>query len=105
MSPLPFPPGSAVGDRHDRAPTPPPLQHAVLPRPPSGFEAASHPELAVDVGQVELHRLVGDPEDLRHLAVRPSARDELQDLELATGQLAQDVRRPPAPSAAAGGAR
>ena len=67
------------------------VQQPALTRPACSLEAAADVELAVDVREVELHRLVGDPEDLGDLAVRPAPGDELQDLELATGQLAQEL--------------
>ena len=50
--------------------------------------AVRHAELAIDVREVELHRLLGDPQLLADLRVREALGDVLQDLELALGDQA-----------------
>src|SRR5204862_4898986 len=52
----------------------------------SGLCAVRDPELAVDVVEVKLHRLVGEVELLSNRAVGKSARDGFEDLQLALGQ-------------------
>ena len=64
-------------------------------------------DLAVDVREVELDRLLGHPELLRDLAVGEALRDETEDLELPTRQdirrLAGGPPRSPVAAAPAGG--
>ena len=55
--------------------------------PAGGLGAVRDVELAVDVGEVELDRLLGDPELLGELGVRVPLCDEPEDLELAARQL------------------
>jgi hypothetical protein len=50
------------------------------------LKAIAHAELAKDVGDMQPGRLLGDEQLLRDLAVRPSCRYELEDLDLAAGQ-------------------
>src|SRR5712691_9479583 len=54
--------------------------------PATCLGAVRHGELPVDVGEVELDRLLGHPEHLCELRVRVALRDELEDLELAAGE-------------------
>ena len=55
--------------------------------PPARLGPVRHVELAVDVRQVELDRLLGHPEHPRELRVRVALGDELEDLELAPRQV------------------
>src|SRR5262245_32629827 len=59
---------------------------AVLEGVARGFGAVRDPELAIDVRQVELDRLLGDPELFRDRLVRQAPRDGPQDHQLALGQ-------------------
>src|SRR5207248_2935847 len=57
-------------------------EQAVQLSPAAGLGAIRHVELAIDVREVELHRLLGHPEHAGKLPVRMAFGDELQDLEL-----------------------
>src|SRR5215208_4150865 len=75
------------GDFHESA-----LDQAVLIRVASGLRPVREIQLAVDVRQVELHRLLGDPELLADRSVGKTLRDGLQGRELTLrqpGRLAQ----------------
>src|SRR6187431_854841 len=68
------------------------LDQAVLIRVASGLRPVREIQLAVDVRQVELHRLLGDPELLADRSVGKALRNGLQDRKLAlrkAGRLAQ----------------
>src|SRR5207244_13417900 len=59
------------------------LDEAVLERVPRGFRAVCDAKLPVDVRQVELHGLLGDPELFRDRLVRQTAGNGAKDDELA----------------------
>src|ERR687885_2969748 len=69
------------------------LDEAVLVGDAGRLRAVRHSELPVHVRQVELHRLLGDPELLADLLVREPSRERLEDVELAVGEprLAREV--------------
>jgi hypothetical protein len=69
-------------------------EQAVLGRPASGLPPAVHVEAPVDVREVELDRLVADPEAPRHRVVGRAGGDEAQDLELAPRQAARAAAAP-----------
>ena len=71
-------------------------------RPAARLGAVRHVELAVDVREVELHRLLGHPQPPRHLAVRVALGDELEDLALARASGRPSC--PPRPDGHAGAA-
>src|SRR5262245_31071768 len=62
------------------------LDQAVLERMGDGLRAVEHVELAEDVGEVELDRLLGEPQLAADLLVRQAARRALQDLDLLRAQ-------------------
>ena len=62
------------------------VDEPVLERVARRLGPVRHAELAVDVRQVELHRLLGDPELLADRVVRKAPRQRLQDRRLALGQ-------------------
>src|ERR1044071_10059538 len=72
---------------------------AVLLRPPACAGPVPDAELPVDVRQVELDRLLGHPQGLRDLRVRPPLGSEAKDLDLAPGETGsrglRHVRRAP----------
>src|SRR3954468_5844114 len=74
------------------------VQQPVLARPAAGAGAVADLELAIDVREVELDRLICHPQLLRHLAVREPVRYESEDLQLARGEerRRRAVRRRPA---------
>ena len=51
-----------------------------------GLGAVRDPELLVDRGEVELHRVHGDVEPSRDLAVREALSDQLEDFDFASSQ-------------------
>ena len=51
-----------------------------------GFGPRRHAELPVDIREVELHRLLGEPEPLRDLLVRESLAEQAQDRQLPLAQ-------------------
>ncbi len=61
-------------------------REAVVVRPAHRAGAVVHVELAVDVRQVELHRLLGDPQLLADLLVREAARERSDERDLPFGQ-------------------
>src|SRR5918992_4424802 len=61
-------------------------QKAVELRPAAGLRAVRDAELAVDVGEVELDRLLGHPEHAGELRVRVALGDEAEDLQLPAGE-------------------
>ena len=69
------------------------LDEALLVGVARGLGAVGDVELAVDVRQVELDRLRGDPELLRDRGVRLALRERGQDRELAGGQAGGLARR------------
>ena len=69
-------------------------QQSVELRPPTRFCPVRDVELAVDVRQVELHRLLGHPEHLGELRIRMPLGDEPEDLELTPRQLLDRTRLP-----------
>ena len=89
-------PGAPLVVGVDRA-----LDEPVLVGDARRLGAVLHAELAVDVRQVELHRLRRDPELLGDLVVREAARQRPEDRDLALGQarapsaLARSVSSPP----------
>ena len=72
------------------------LHEPVLVRDARRLGPVLHPELAVDVGQVELDGLRGDPELLGDLVVREPARERAEDRDLPLRQA-----RAPSPRIAA----
>jgi hypothetical protein len=62
------------------------VDEPVLERVTRRFRPVRHAQLAVDVRQVELHGLLGDPELLSDRIMRQAARQRLQDRRLALGQ-------------------
>src|SRR5919197_6442768 len=62
------------------------LRHAVLVRVLRSLGAIPHTELAIDVVQVELHGLVGEPELFRDGAIGEPARHTSENLRLALAQ-------------------
>ena len=62
------------------------FDQAVLVGEARGLGPVRHAELAVDVRQVELDGLLGDPELLADRLVRKASRDRRQDRGLAFGQ-------------------
>src|SRR5437667_12485302 len=62
------------------------LDEPVLVRVARRLGAIRHAELAIDVRQVELHGLLGDPELLRDCFVGEAAGDGADDHELSIGQ-------------------
>src|SRR3954447_14471341 len=77
--------GRSCGLRMERSGRPG-VEQTVEVREPAGLCAIGHAQLLIDVGKVELDRLLCHPELGGHAAVRCSARDETQDLELAGRQ-------------------
>src|SRR3954447_26951122 len=74
--------GRSCGLRMERSGRPG-VEQTVEVREPAGLCAIGHAQLLIDVGKVELDRLLCHPELGGHPAVRGAARDETQDLELA----------------------
>src|SRR5215207_9913840 len=62
------------------------LEDAAVEREPGSLGAVGNAELPVDVAEVELHRLLGDPELPADRAVREPAGERLQHRELAVGE-------------------
>ena len=56
--------------------------HVVQVRPAARLDSVRDVELAEDVPEVELHRLLGEPQHSGHLGIRSTFRDEPEDLEL-----------------------
>ena len=67
--------------------------------------AVRHAELAVDVRQVELHRLLGDPQLAADAGVREAVGHQAEDLALAGGEVVAGAERQLALGAASPGAR
>src|SRR5438270_2888068 len=62
------------------------LEQPVLMRPAARLGSVGDAELAIDVREVKLDRLLGHPQLSRHPAVRQTPGNEPQDLTLAPGQ-------------------
>ena len=62
------------------------VDEAVLVDVPGRLGAVRYAELAIDVRQVELHRLLGEEELLRDLLIRSARLQYLEDRELAVAQ-------------------
>ena len=63
------------------------LDEARLVREDDGLDAVAEPELPEDARDMRLHGRLADEELLGDLGVREASRDQLQDLDLARGQL------------------
>ena len=70
----------------------PGLHEARLVRGDDGLDAITKVELHQDPCHVRLHRRVADEQLLRDLRVRQAAREQLEDLELARGQVVERRR-------------
>ncbi len=66
-------------------------EHSVQLCPTTRLGAIRNVELSIDVRQMELHRLLGDPEHLGKLRVRVPFRDQPEDLQLTTRELLDTV--------------